>query len=133
MVFLISQLHSLTLKVWIVICHIFDLLEQLIMSYCVSGGSLGFSVWLLSQSFSLWRFLPTHLGLYLHNNFCDTACHANSPILNPVRLMIRLHSATRMYSLHIHTQHYGMYSVSENNPPCGFLTFFPKPMGMGIF
>ena len=83
MVFLISPLHSLTLKVWIVICHIFDLLEQLIMSYCASGGRLGFSVWLLSQSFSLWRFLPTHSVLHLHNNFCDTACPASSPILNP--------------------------------------------------
>jgi len=27
-------------------------------------------------------FLPTHVGLHLYNNFCDTDCPANSPILN---------------------------------------------------
>ena len=34
-------------------------------------------------SFSLCCFLPTHPVLHLHNNFCDTACPASSPILNP--------------------------------------------------
>ena len=28
-------------------------------------------------------FWPTHLGLHLHNNYVDTACSANSPMLNP--------------------------------------------------
>ena len=35
------------------------------------------------QFFTVAFFLPTHLGLHLHNNYIDTACPTNSTILNP--------------------------------------------------
>ena len=67
-------LYAILLTFWI----------NFIISYCASGDHLGFSHfgW-FPQVFHCGVFLPTHSVLHLHNNFCDTACPASSPILNP--------------------------------------------------
>jgi len=54
------------------------------MRYCVSGGHLELSHLVsFPQVFTVAFFYLAHIVLHLHNNFCDTACPANSPFLGP--------------------------------------------------
>jgi len=66
-------LHVILLTFWI----------NFNMRYCVSGGHLEFShLGSFPQVFTVAFFLA-HSVFHLHNNFCDTACPANSPLLGP--------------------------------------------------
>ena len=86
-------LHATLLTFWI----------NFIISYSASGVHLEFShLGWFPQVLHCGIFLPTHLVLHLHNNFCDTACPVVPQFQTPISMIMRLHSATSLY-MHLFT------------------------------